>query len=198
MEKAHESSLSNQTATLNFDDIYLGHGTELGATHLETQKDVQLARIEEDSPLLLSNEAELFCTLIVLHGQLPSEAYMQAFTKQVDGQVIKPDMPAYLSKKLLATLEVKSRIAELRDEIVEWGKTTFEELESNLRRIALSPDVKDSDRIAASKTLAGMKGFGNVDGNQGGTLIINLPFTPNNLTPVQKGVTIDVDMGIST
>ena len=175
---------------LTFDDIYLGHDTEVGGQHLATAHDVALARIAEDSPLLISNEAELFCNLIVMHGMLPSAAYVQAFTKEVDGQVIKPDLPSHSARRLLTTLEVKQRIQELRDEVVAWSKTTYEDIEQGFRSIALAPTVKDSDRISALKALAQMKGFGNVDGaGVGGTIVISLPFSPNDLSP--KGITIN-------
>jgi hypothetical protein len=174
------------TPSLTFDDIYLGHDTEAGGTHLATARDVELARIAEESPLLLSNEAEMFCNLIVMHGMLPSVAYTQAFTKEVDGDVIKPDLPSFSARRLIGTLEVKQRIQELRDEVTEWGKTTYEDIEQGFRSIALAPTVKDSDRISALKALAQMKGFGNVDGaGVGGTIVIQFPFAPQNLSPIK-------------
>ena len=187
------------TPALTFDDIYLGHDTEAGGQHLATAHDVALARTAEDSPLLISNEAELFCNLIVMHGMLPSAAYIQAFTKEVDGQVIKPDLPSHSARRLLGTLEVKQRIQELRDEVVEWGKTSFEELEMNLRSIALNPMTKDSDRIAASKSLAALRNFGAQEGGMvGGTITINLPFAPQNLSPIKTIEQSPLDIEITT
>lgn len=182
---------------MNFDDIYLAHDTAVGGDHLATAQDVQMARIEEESPLLLSNESELFCVLIVMHGMLPSAAYTQAFTKEVDGDVIKPDLPSHYARRLCGTLEVKQRIQELRDEVVEWGKTSFEEIEMNLRSIALNPGVKDSDRIAASKSLAALRNFGAQEGGMvGGTITINLPFAPQNLSPIKtiEQSTLDIEV----
>ena len=187
------------TPALTFDDIYLAHDTEVGGDHLATPHDVELARIAEDSPLLISNEAERFCTLIVMHGMLPSAAYTQAFTKEVDGQVIVPDLPSHSARKLCGTLEIKQRIQELRDEVAQWSKTTYEDIEQGFRSIALAPTVKDSDRISALKALAQMKGFGNVDGaGVGGTIVISLPFAPQNLSPIKTIEQSPLDIEITT
>lgn len=185
------------TEKLDFDLIYLGHSSEPGGGHLATFNDVAIARAEDEEPLMLSNEAELFCTLIVLHGMLPSNAYLQAFTKEVDGDVIRPDLPSYSARRLLGTIEVKERIKELRAEVVEWGKTSFEELEMNLRSIALSPDAKHSDRIAASKTLAALRSFGVQEGGIGGTIVLQLPFSPQNLTPIEGRVIKELDTDVT-
>lgn len=171
---------------LNFDEMFLGFSPEIGGGHLATQADVAAARAEEeDEALLLSNEAELFCKLIIMHGQMPSEAYTHAFSvEDLDrpGQFIKPDLPAYRSRLLLRQPEVKARIQQIRDEVVQWGKVTVEEVEANYRRIALDPTVKHSDRIAATKALCALRGFDAQPGNVPGAVInINLPFVPKQL-----------------
>ena len=182
---------------LSFDDIYLAFSEDVGGEHLATSRDVELARAAEESPLLLSNEVEMFVTLIVMHGMLPSTAYTQAFTKEVDGDVIKPDLPSHYARRLCGTLEVEQRIQEVRDEVVQWGQTSFEEVEMNLRSIALNPMTKDSDRIAASKSLAALRNFGAQEGGMvGGTINIVLPFSPNNLSPVKtiEQSTLDIEV----
>ena len=173
-----------------FDTFFLGHSTEFGGGHLESVADINEARDEED--LMLSQEAEKFCTLIVLHGFLPSDAYLQAFAREDEfGVLIKPDSPAYQARLLLRLPEVKQRIEEIRDEVIKWGKTSFEECEMNLRRIALDPANKESDRIAATKALSAMRGFDAVPQGllAGATIQISMPFTPNNLG--HRPVTID-------
>lgn len=182
--------MSEEKVVPDFDSIFLGHSTEFGAGHLETMGDVVEARKEDD--LLLSNEAEKFCVLIVMHGMLPSEAYTQAFIREDEyGVLVKPDSPAYQAKLLLRLPEIKQRIEEIRDEVVKWGKTSFEECEMNLRRIALNPNNKDSDRIAATKALSAMRGFDAVPEGllAGATIQISMPFVPKNLG--HKPVTID-------
>lgn len=174
---------------LNFDSMFLGFSEDVGGGHLETAADVSAARAEEeDAALLLSNEAELFCTLIVMHGKMPSEAYLQAFTfNDTDGTLIKPEMPAYQSRLLLKQPEVKARIEEIRNEVVQWGKSTVEEVEANYRRIALDPTVKDSDRIAATKALCALRGFDAQPESMPGAVIqISLPWTPNNLSGLNR------------
>lgn len=177
---------------LNFDAMFLGHSDDIGGGHLATPADVAAARREEeDQALLLSNEAELFCKLIVMHGQMPSDAYIHAFSyDDGEGQIIKPEMPAYQSRVLLRQPEVKARLQELRDEVVQWGKTTVEEVEANYRRIALDPTVKHSDRIAATKALCALRGFdAQPEQGQGAVINISLPFVPQQLG---RGVTIDM------
>ena len=176
-------------AELNFDKIFLGHSDEVGGGHLATKADVEEAR-EEDEGLLLSNEADLFCRLITMHGQMPSEAYVHAFMiTDEDGIITKPDMPAYQARLLLRQPEVKARIEEIRAEVVKWGKTSVEEVEANYRRIALDPTVKHSDRIAATKALCALRGFDAQPENQPGAVInIVMPWVPNQLG---RGVTID-------
>lgn len=169
---------------LNFDAMFLGPTDEIGGGHLTSQADVNAARREEeDEALLLSNEAELFCKLIVMHGQMPSDAYIHAFSyDDGEGQIIKPEMPAYQSRVLLRQPEVKARIEEIRNEVVTWGKTTVEEVEANYRRIALDVTVKHSDRIAATKALCALRGFDAQPENAGGAVInITLPFMPQKL-----------------
>lgn len=178
---------------LNFDAMFLGPSTEIGGGHLATGSDVAAARREEeDQALLLSNEAELFCKLVVMHGQMPSEAYIHAFSVEDfdnPGQMIKPDMPAYQSRVLLRQPEVKARIEEIRNEILQWGKSTIEEVEANYRRIALDPTVKHADRIAATKALCALRGFDAQPENAPGAVInITLPFQPQQLG---KGITIE-------
>ena len=175
----------NETEVLNFDQMFLGFEEDApGGAHLATVKDIALARKEEeDSALLLSNEAELFCKLIVMHGMLPSEAYLQAFSKRGDdNELIRPDLPAYHSRVLLRQIEVKARIEEIRNEILLWGKTSLEEVENNYRRIALNIEAKDSDRINATKALCALRGFdAQPEMMSGATITINLPFTPQQL-----------------
>ena len=180
-----------QAEELNFDQIYLGFEDAPGGDHLATAADVELARNDyDDHMLIISNEAELFCTLIVHHGYMPSDAYTQAFTKaNEDGVLVKPESPAYLSRMLLRQPEIKARIEEIRGEIREWGKTSFEEVEMNYRRIALDPRAKDSDRIAATKALCNLRGFdAQPDSIPGAVINITLPFQPQQLG---KGVTYD-------
>lgn len=178
---------------LFLNDFFLGFEDAPGGAHLETQKDVDLARVmEEDGSLVISNEAELFCALIVHHGYLPSAAYVQAFTKaNEEGVLVKPDLPAYSSRLLLKQPEIKARIDEIRAEIREWGKTTVEEVEMNYRKIALDPHAKHSDRIAATKALCALRGFDEQpEGGQGAVINITLPFQPQQLG---RGVTIDME-----
>lgn len=170
-------------AELNFDQIFLAHSDEVGGGHLATNRDVVEAR-EEEEGLILSNEADLFCRLITMHGQMPSEAYVHAFMiTDEDGIITKPDMPAYQARLLLKKPEVKARIEEIRAEVVKWGKTSVEEVEANYRRIALDPTVKHSDRIAATKALCALRGFDAQPENAtGATINIVLPWVPNDLS----------------
>jgi hypothetical protein len=167
----------------NFDALFLGYTGEEGTGHLPDEKAVAAARRDED--LLLSNEAEMFCSLIIFHGKMPSEAYLRAFSTDDEfGNVTKPDSPAFRSRQLLKVHEIKVRIKEMRDEIAEWGKTSFEEVEANLRSIALSPTAKESDRIAATKALSNLRGFdAQPEGGAlaGATIVMQMPFIPNNL-----------------
>ena len=178
---------------LNFDDMYLGFSTEPGGTHLTSESDIVKARAEEDDhALLLSEQAEKFCRLIVVFGKLPSDAYELAFSEVVTDYddnnqprelVIKPDLPAYQSRVLLKQPETKERIEELRREVREWTKTDIAEVEMTYRSVMLSPNSKDTDRIAAGKALSALRGFdAQPDLMQGATISITLPFTPNVLT----------------
>lgn len=167
-----------------FDDWILGCSTEFGGGHLETAKDLEAAR-KNEGELLLSECSEKFCVLIVMHGMLPSEAYTQAFIREDEyGVLVKPDSPAYQAKLLLRLPEIKQRIEEIRDEVVKWGKTSFEECEMNLRRIALNPNNKDSDRIAATKALSSMRGFDAVPEGllAGATIQISMPWKVQDLS----------------
>ena len=168
----------------NFDAIFLGCEDAPGGLHLATPADVRVARAEEvDEALILTNQAEMFCSLVVIHGFMPSEAYSQAFAERDDNnELIKPTLPAYQSRMLLRQPEVKSRIEEIRNEVIQWGKTTVEEVEANYRRMALDPLAKHSDRIAATKALCALRGFDAQPENLPGmTINIQLPFVPNNL-----------------
>ena len=174
-----------ETEVLNFDQMFLGFEDDAeGGAHLATQKDVALARREEeDEALLLSNEAEMFCKLIVMHGFMPSDAYTQAFSERDENnELIKPNLPAFQSRALLRQPEVKARIEEIRNEVVQWGRTSVEEVEANYRRIALDPTAKHADRINATKALCALRGFDAQQENMPGmTINISLPFTPQPL-----------------
>ena len=174
----------------DFDAAFLGHTTEIGGGHLETQRDVAKARDEEDG-LLLSPAAEKFVKLIVLHGMLPSQAYTQAFAREDEfGNLIVPDMPAYQARILLKLPEVKLAIEMFKAEVREWCKTEVEEVEMAYRQIMLSPNAKDSDRIAAGKALAALKGYEAVpEMLQGASITIALPFAPQQLG--RRPVTIE-------
>lgn len=167
----------------DFDAVFLGHTTEIGGGHLETSRDVAKARDEEDG-LMLSPAAEKFVKLIVLHGMLPSQAYTQAFAREDEfGTLIVPDMPAYQARILLKLPEVKQAIEAFRAEVREWCKTEVEEVEMAYRQIMLSPAAKDSDRIAAGKALAALKGYEAApEMLQGAQLVIQLPWTPQDLS----------------
>lgn len=178
---------------LNFDDMYLGFSTEPGGTHLTSESDIVKARAEEDDhALLLSEQAEKFCRLIVIFGKLPSEAYELAFSEEVTDyddnnqprqMIIKPDLPAYQSRILLKQPETKGRIEELRKEVREWTKSDVAEVEMTYRSVMLSPNSKDTDRIAAGKALSALRGFdAQPDLMQGSVIQIALPFVPNVLT----------------
>lgn len=166
----------------DFDAAFLGHSSEIGGGHLETARDVAKARDEEDG-LLLSPAAEKFVKLIVLHGMLPSQAYTQAFAREDEfGTLIVPDMPAYQARILLKLPEVKQAIEAFRAEVREWCKTEVEEVEMAYRQIMLSPAAKDSDRIAAGKALAALKGYEAApEMLQGASITISLPFAPQQL-----------------
>jgi hypothetical protein len=193
----------SDTELLNFDAMYLGFEADKpGGAHLATEADVAKARNEqEDHALLLTDETEKFCKLIVLFGKLPSEAYNLAFSKEVTDietgeiTVISPDLPAYQSRILLRQIEVKERIEELRKEIREWTRTEVAEVEMSYRSIMLDPGAKDADRIAAGKALAALRGFdAQPELMPGATIQISLPFVPQQLTShrVIEGEATDV------
>ena len=180
-----------ETELLNFDALYLGFEPDKpGGSHIKSESD--LARIreeEEDHALLISEEAEKFCRLIVLFGRLPSDAYALAFAKEVTDTetgeitIIRPDLSAYQSRVLLRQPEIKACIDELRKEIRTWTKTEVEEVELSYRSIMLNPDAKDSDRIAAGKALAALRGFdAQPELMPGAQITIQLPFVPQQLT----------------
>lgn len=176
-------------ADVQFDDLhpFLGYEDALPETKLPS-----------DAELLISNQAEKFVRLIVLNGKLPSDAYMQAFaTEDEYGNLIKPDVPSYKAKQLLKLPEVQSRIKEMRDEVVEWGKTSFEEVEMNLRSIALDAHAKHSDRINATKALSTLRGFDqqpDIGALAGAVINIALPWVPK---IVGHGSVIPLDAPVS-
>lgn len=179
---------------LNFDAMYLGFEADKpGGKHLTSEADVRKAREEEDDRcLLLSDEAEKFCKLIVVFGRLPSDAYELAFSREITEYddnnqprliIEKPDMPAYQSRVMLKQIEIKERIEQLRKEVREWTKTEVAEVEMAYRSIMLSATAKDTDRIAAGKALSALRGFdAQPELMQGAQILIQLPFTPNHLT----------------
>lgn len=178
---------------LNFDAMYLGLSSEPGGLHVRNEAELNRVRNEEDDhALLLSEQAEKFCRLIVLHGKLPSDAYEMAFSREVTEYndqnqpvltVLKPDLPAYQSRILLRQPETKERIEELRREVRDWTKTEVAEVEMAYRSIMLDPGCKDSDRIAAGKALSALRGFDvQPDLMPGATIQITLPFVPQQLT----------------
>ena len=176
--------------TETFDQIFLGFSDAPGGGHLESVADIKAAR--RDADLLLSPEALTFVKLIVLHGLLPSEAYTQAFARKDEyDNIIKPDSPAYQARLLLKLEEVRDAIEEYRAEIREWTKTEACEIEMSYRSIMLDPNAKHSDRVAAGKALATLRGFDAVQPGllAGATISISMPFTPNNLG--HRPVTID-------
>jgi hypothetical protein len=182
------------TELLNFDAMYLGFENDKpGGAHIKSESDLaKLRDEEEDHALLLSEQAEKFCRLIVLFGKLPSEAYELAFSTEVTEYdennqprltVIKPDLPAFQSRVLLKQPETKERIDELRKEVREWTKTEVAEVEMSYRSIMLNPAAKDADRIAAGKALAALRGFdAQPELMPGAQITIQLPFVPQQLT----------------
>ena len=175
---------------LTFDQLYLN------APLVSTEDQEQVIRVmRAESSLLLSQQAEVFCREIVLHGRLPTRAYEIAFAVQDAelGQWIIPDNPSWNASKLLRTPEVVGRIREIRDEMVSWGgRIEREEIINSLRAILLDPDSKASDKLGASKQLSQLEAFEKApDVQAGGTLIIQLPFAPNQLKNVGSGSIID-------
>jgi hypothetical protein len=190
----------DDTELLNFDALYLAtEPDQPGGRHLATEADVARARDEEeDHALLISEEAEKFCKLIVLFGKLPSEAYALAFAKEVTDTetgeitIIRPDLSAYQSRVLLRQPEIKSCMNELRKEIREWTKTEVEEVELSYRSIMLNPNAKDADRIAAGKALAALRGFdAQPELLPGAQITIQLPWTPQPLGRIIEGELAD-------
>lgn len=168
--------------TETFDQVFLGFSDAPGGGHLESVADIKAAR--RDADLLLSPEALTFVKLIVLHGLLPSEAYTQAFARKDEyDNIIKPEAPAYQARLLLKLEEVRDAIEEYRSEIREWTKTEACEIEMSYRSIMLDPNAKHSDRVAAGKALATLRGFDAVQPGllAGATISINMGWTPKNL-----------------
>jgi len=168
--------------TETFDQVFLGFSDAPGGGHLESVADIKAAR--RDADLLLSPEALTFVKLIVLHGLLPSEAYTQAFARKDEyDNIIKPEAPAYQARLLLKLEEVRDAIEEYRSEIREWTKTEACEIEMSYRSIMLDPNAKHSDRVAAGKALATLRGFDAVQPGllAGATISINMGWEPKNL-----------------
>ena len=175
---------------LTFDDIYLN--APLVSTE-DKAAAIQVMRAE--SSLLISQQAEVFCREIVLHGRLPTRAYEIAFAVQDAelGQWVIPDNPSWNASKLLRTPEVVGRIKEIRDEMVSWGgRIEREEIINSLRAILLDPDSKAADKLGASKQLSQLEAFEKAPDTQaGGTLVIQLPFSPDQLKNIGSGSILD-------
>ena len=176
---------------LNFDAMYLGFEMDKpGGQHLASEADVRKARDEqEDHMLVLSEQAEKFCKLIVIFGKLPSDAYELAFSTEVTDTdtgeifVVKPDMPAYQSRVLLRQSEVTTRIEQMKAEVRLWTKSEVAEVEMTYRSIMLNPGAKDTDRVAAGKALSALRGFdAQPELMPGATIQITMPFIPQQLT----------------
>ena len=158
----------------------------LNAPAEENKRELRMMRA--DNALLLTQQCEIFCREVVLNGRLPTKAYELAFSVEDEelGKWVKPDNPSWEASKLLRLPEVIGRIKEIRDEMISWGgKIQREEVIANLRSIAFDPHAKHSDRLAASKQLAQMEAMERApDVPQGQTLVIQLPFAPNQLKTV--------------
>jgi len=175
---------------LTFDDIYLN------APLVSTEdKGAAIQVMRAESSLLISQQVEVFCRETVLHGRLPTRAYEIAFAVQDAelGQWVIPDNPSWNASKLLRTPEVVGRIKEIRDEMVSWGgRIEREEIINSLRAILLDPDSKAADKLGASKQLSQLEAFEKAPDTQaGGTLVIQLPFSPNQLKNIGSGSILD-------
>jgi len=179
-----------KTQDLTFDQLYLN--APLVSTD---DQERAIGAMRAESSLLLSQQAEVFCREIVLHGRLPTRAYEIAFAVQdVElGTWVVPDNPSWNASKLLRTPEVVGRIKEIRDEMVSWGgRIEREEIINSLRSILLDPDSKAADKLGASKQLSQLEAFEKApDAQVGGTLVIQLPFAPNQLKNIGSGSIID-------
>lgn len=152
-----------------------------------------------DANLLLSEKANEFVRQIVQLGRLPSEAYERAFSvlDTDTGEWVKPDHCAYQSALLLRNPDVLERVKEEREAIKMFGTIEREELILTLKGIALDPSLKPADRIAASAQLTRMEGLNKEqDVAPGGTIVIQLPFTPQTLVSapaikIVEGETLD-------
>ena len=164
----------------------------LNAPPAENKRELRMMRA--DNALLLTQQTEQFVVEIVMHGRTPQKAYEVAFAVEDTelGTWVKPDAPAWKAAQLLKQPEVIGRIREVRDMIVlTAGLLSREEIIQNLRSIALDPHAKHADRLAASKQLSQLEGYEKQgDAPQGQTLILQLPFSPNQLKTV-SGVTLD-------
>ena len=185
-----ETETETKTQDLTFDQLYLN--APLVSTD---DQERAIGAMRAESSLLLSQQAEVFCREIVLHGRLPTRAYEIAFAVQdVElGTWVVPDNPSWNASKLLRTPEVVGRIKEIRDEMVSWGgRIEREEIINSLRSILLDPDTKASDKLGASKQLSQLEAFEKApDAQVGGTLVIQLPFSPNQLKNIGSGSIID-------
>jgi len=185
-----ETETETKTQDLTFDQLYLN--APLVSTD---DQERAIGAMRAESSLLLSQQAEVFCREIVLHGRLPTRAYEIAFAVQdVElGTWVVPDNPSWNASKLLRTPEVVGRIKEIRDEMVSWGgRIEREEIINSLRSILLDPDSKAADKLGASKQLSQLEAFEKApDAQVGGTLVIQLPFSPNQLKNIGSGSIID-------
>lgn len=166
--------MEQKEKSFSFDELYLSP---------PDSRD-ELVEMREHASLLLSDQAEAFCREIILFGRTPTMAYELAFMIQdVDtGQMIKPDAAGYKAAKLLKNPDVAARIKELRNEILDWYKMPREEMLMQLRSIALNPDAKNSDRLAALKQISQAEGY-NIEKElpQGAQIVINMPFAVKSL-----------------
>jgi hypothetical protein len=168
---------------VSFDDTYMNPP--------ETKKELREMRAEHT--LLLAPQVEEFCRQVVQLGKIPTLAYESAFAVEVEvfdevldlnvKRWIKPDHASYHASRLLKNKDVVERIKELRDEIILFGQIERAEVIQTLKSIALDPDAKNSDRVAAAAQLNRMEGFCKEPENVGigGTLTLVLPFSPQKL-----------------
>jgi hypothetical protein len=171
------------TEGLDFDTLYMNPP--------ETKKELREMRAEHT--LLLAPQVEEFCRQVVQLGKIPTLAYESAFAVEMEEydetldlnvkRWVKPDHASYHASRLLKNKDVVERIKELRDEIILFGQIERAEVIQTLKSIALDPDAKNSDRVAAAAQLNRMEGFCKEaeSNNVGGTLTLVLPFSPQKL-----------------
>lgn len=70
---------------------------------------------------------------------------------------VKPDHALYQAGRLLRVADVVEKIKALRQEVVKFGTIERVELIQTLKSIALDPETKTSDRIAAAAQLNRME-----------------------------------------